>query len=147
MVQVSATHGAGCDDRVLCFFYGGIVARCIAAVRNGRSSGGSARRWRYDSCVREFASHTVDAEYDEPCIGINHCNALRIVHYCFVFLQGSNRLQRGLLYLAYLRSTVNPTLLTWGVQPGMGHNNSGLYWAPLFRQSVYGSQRAMSLIA
>lgn len=57
---------------------------------------------------------------------------------CSGVLQGSNRLQRGLLFLEHLNK-IFPTKapFTATIVPGMGHNNSQLYTTSIFQQKAF----------
>ena len=52
--------------------------------------------------------------------------------------QGSNRLQRGLLYVQHLNAVfVAAPAVSAAVVPGMGHNNSALFASAPFVAAVY----------
>jgi hypothetical protein len=55
---------------------------------------------------------------------------------CEAMLQGSNRLQRGLLYVQYLQATYPGTgFPTWGQFVG-AHDNSAMYTSPTLQEWV-----------
>lgn len=55
---------------------------------------------------------------------------------CDGMVQGSNRLQRGLLYVKHLERVFGFAVPIFTV-PGMGHNNSDLYASPYFLEAAY----------
>lgn len=56
---------------------------------------------------------------------------------CGAALQGSNRLQRGLLYAAHLRAVFGGAARNVTTLPGVAHNNSGLYASDAFQRSAF----------
>lgn len=56
---------------------------------------------------------------------------------CAAMLQGSNRLQRGLLYMAHLRRVFPQATFTAATVAGMGHNNSALYASAPYTDAAY----------
>ncbi len=55
---------------------------------------------------------------------------------CEAMIQGSNRLQRGLLYVQYLQTQYGSKFPVWGSFHG-AHNNSALYSSPTLQSWVF----------
>lgn len=59
---------------------------------------------------------------------------------CEAMLQGSNRLQRGVLYMLYLKSYWSDVGFepNFSIVPGMMHNLTAFLMSPQFQKFVYG---------